>query len=474
MPQPQQENPNRPEIAGFGSGGPLAVLSIRPGEAAVTLLSTLTIFTFFLGYGMIRPLRDAMGVERGFDDIPRLITATMVVSLAVSPLVAWTVRRIGKTPDGRRRVMGLVFRFFAVNLLLFALAKWLTPETQRFRVGYAFYVWASVFNLTCVGAFWGLMADLHPRERSLRIYGVIAFGATLGLIGGGAAAKGLAEARVSPVVFFLILAALLEVAARFGALAIRKNPERERAGRGDAAAPAPRHDPDSETNQSHGTGTVSDPLPRSSPGPLSGIRAVLASPYLLAVCGYMLIYTVTSTFFYLAQQRIVLAAGEDTAARTGMNATIDLWANGATLLVQLLLTGRIMRWIGQGGALAATPIVTLGGLAWLGQSPALSALIPAVVARKSVHYAVDRPGREALYTVIPPEQKYTAKSFIDTFVYRGGDVLGAWVETAMKSTNTPLVALAAPLCIVGAGLGVWLGGRGNTAEENGGHERLEK
>lgn len=468
MPQPQQENPNGSLPTGAGGGGPLAALSIRPGEGTVTLLSTLTIFTFFLGYGMIRPLRDAMGVERGFDDIPWLITVTMGVSLAVSPLIAWTVRRIGKSPDGRRRVMGLVFRFFAANLLLFALAKWLTPEVHRFRVGYAFYVWASVFNLTCVGAFWGLMADLHPRERSLRIYGVIAFGATLGLIGGGASAKALAGARVSPIVFFLILAALLEAGARLGALAIQKNPERKRAEGDIAATRAQPHDSAPAAGQNRGTASDPAPAPRTPAGPLSGIRAVLTSPYLLAVCGYMLIYTVTSTFFYLAQQRIVLAAGADTAARTGMNATIDLWANGATLAVQLLLTGRIMKWIGQGGALAATPIVTLAGLAWLGQSPALGALIPAVVARRSVHYAVDRPGREALYTVIPPDQKYTAKSFIDTFVYRGGDVLGAWVETAMKSTNTPLVALAGPLCLLGAGLGAWLGGKSNAREASSG------
>lgn len=421
----------------------LAAISIRPGEGRITLFSALTIFTFFLGYGMIRPLRDAMGVERGFDDLPWLITATMLVSLAVSPVVAWTMARLGTTPEKRRRLLGYVFRFFALNLLVFALVKWLTPEAHRFRVGYTFYVWASVFNMTCVSAFWGLMADLHPRERSLRIYGLIGFGATLGLLLGATAAKELAKASVSPIAFVLALAVLLEVAAQFASVAIRQS-----------GLSVSLSDKPSPTN--HAPPVRSDSA-SSTTGPFSGILAVLRSPYLLAVCAYLLIYTITSTLFYLTQQRVVLAAGVDTSARTALNATIDQWVNGATLIVQLLLTGRIIRLIGQGGALATTPLVTIAGLLFMGQTPGLSTLIPAVVTRKSIHYAVDRPGREALYTVIPPEQKYTAKSFIDTFIYRGGDVLGTWTETALKSSNTPLLWFAGPLCLVAVGLGWWLG-----------------
>ncbi len=421
------------------------VLSLRPGEVGVTLLSTLAVFTFFLGYGGVKPLRDAMGIERGADKLVWLMTATLVASFMVSPVISWAMRVFGSDAAARRKLPVRVYRFFAANVVLFALARWVVPEDQRYKVGYVFYVWASVFNLTCVGAFWSLMADVFPRERSLRAFGVIAVGATLGLIAGAWAAERLGRAGASPLVFMGGLAVLLEVAARLLGLV----------GRGALGAgievPAELGPVSSGARGSRGECTV-----------LAGLGAVVSSRYLMGVCVYLLIYSVTSTFFYLVQQRVIGAAGADTAARTAMNASIDFWANSATLVIQLFLTGRIIRVVGQSGALAATPLVTVAGLAWMGGSgggSGLGSLTQAVVTRRSVHYAVDRPGREALYTVIPPEQKYTAKSFIDTFIYRGGDALGAWVETAMKASNLPVLWVAGPMCAAGAVLGVWLGRR---------------
>lgn len=436
-----QENPG--ETAENEAAHPLArALGLRAGEALPALLGGLTIFVFFTGWGMVRPLRDAMGVERGFGDMPWLVTATMAFSLLVSPVVAWALKRWGRSGAdggaGRRRLVSKVYRFFACNLLLFALAKWLVPEAQRYMVGYAFFVWASVFNMTCVSVFWGLMADVFPRERSLRAYGLVALGATLGMLAGATAAKEMAGARLPAWVFMLALAAGLEVAARLA------NATGRRTLYAGGALPA-------------GLAGKREGADVKGGGVFSGIGAVARSPMLLGVCGYLLIYTVTSTFFWLIQQRVVMEAAADQSARTALNATIDQWANLATLAVQLLLTGRVLRAIGPSGALATTPLVTLAGLVWMGQSPAVGTVVPAVVTRRTVHYGVDRPGREALYTVIPPEQKYTAKSFIDTFVYRGGDVLGAWLETALRSSSVPLVWFAAPLCLIGAGLGVWLG-----------------
>lgn len=417
-------------------------LSIPAGEIGVAALSAAAVFTFFLGYGMIRPLRDAMGVEKGFDQVKWLMTATMAAMLAVSPCMAWVVARVP-----RRRVTPTVFRSFAVMLLGFALAKWLTPMESRYRVGYVFYVWASVFNMACVSAFWSLMADVFSRRRALRLYGLISLGATLGLMGGAVLSRALARIDVSPIVYFLVLAAMLEVGARLAGLVPA------RAGRNEVQGECC----DAMQSQTAGRATGGDQRKRTRP--LSGIMGVLRSPYLLGVSGYLLIYTLTSTFYYLAQQKAVMEAGADTAARTAINATIDLWANGVTLALQLLFASRIIGWIGHAGALAVTPMVTLGGVLWMGRAPELGAIVPAVVARRGLHYAVDRPGREALFTVVSPDLKFTAKSFIDTFVYRGGDVLGAWVDAALRASNTPMVILAAPLCMLGVVLGAWLGRR---------------
>src|SRR5690606_22086481 len=65
-----------------------------------------------------------------------------------------------------------------------------------------------------------------------------------------------------------------------------------------------------------------------------------------------------------------------------------------------------------------------------------------MVIRRVGEYALVRPGREMLYTVIPPEEKYKAKNFIDTVVYRGGDAVSAWVKRAIDVvSDSPAAAM---------------------------------
>jgi AAA family ATP:ADP antiporter len=71
-----------------------------------------------------------------------------------------------------------------------------------------------------------------------------------------------------------------------------------------------------------------------------------------------------------------------------------------------------------------------------------------------------RPARETLFTVVSREDKYKAKGFIDTFVYRGGDVVGAWTEGLLGRLGMALVGLASvtvPLAVLWGVLGIWLG-----------------
>ena len=71
-----------------------------------------------------------------------------------------------------------------------------------------------------------------------------------------------------------------------------------------------------------------------------------------------------------------------------------------------------------------------GALALL---PGIAALVTFQVLRRSGDYAIARPTREVLYTVVPREDRYKAKSFIDTVVYRAGDQVGAWSFTLLSS-----------------------------------------
>jgi AAA family ATP:ADP antiporter len=201
---------------------------------------------------------------------------------------------------------------------------------------------------------------------------------------------------------------------------------------------------------------------------LAGVSHVFRSPYLLGIVAYMLLYTITATFLYFQQAEIVERVFEGRAARTGFFARIDLLVNVLTLGTQVFLTGRIIKLLGVGVTLALLPLLCmvgftglgLVGFAGLGLAPAVGVLVTFQVLRRAGNFSLARPARETLYTVVSREDKYKAKNFIDTFVYRGGDQIGAWSYAAMGwigLTMTGIAFAAVPLAGVWLLVALWLG-----------------
>jgi AAA family ATP:ADP antiporter len=170
---------------------------------------------------------------------------------------------------------------------------------------------------------------------------------------------------------------------------------------------------------------------------------------------------VASTFLYFQQADIVARVFEgDRPARTRLFASIDLAVNSLTLATQLFLTGRMLRWLGVGLSLAFLPLMSLVGFSFLAAAPALGVLIAFQVLRRAGNFAIQRPAREVLYTVLSRTDKYKAKNFNDTFVYRVGDQLGAWSYTAIAWVGLGLSGLALTMVPVSALwllLALWLG-----------------
>jgi AAA family ATP:ADP antiporter len=174
----------------------------------------------------------------------------------------------------------------------------------------------------------------------------------------------------------------------------------------------------------------------------------------------MLLYTVTATFLYFEQAEIVSEVFVDRGARTAFFAKLDLAVNTLTILTQIFLTGRIVRWFGVAFSLAWLPLVCIVGFFGLGFAPTLAVLAAFQIFRRASNYAVARPCREMLYTVLPRETKYKAKNFIDTFVYRAGDQVGAWSYAAMGWLGLGMTGIAfatVPLAGAWMGIGWWLG-----------------
>jgi AAA family ATP:ADP antiporter len=196
---------------------------------------------------------------------------------------------------------------------------------------------------------------------------------------------------------------------------------------------------------------------------LDGIRHVARSPYLLGIAALMLLFTIASTFLYFQQAAIVASVFEgDRQARTQLFAGIDLAVNILTLATQLFVTGRMLRWLGVAASLAFLPLMSLIGFGILASAPVLTVLVAFQVLRRAGNFAIQRPAREVLYTVLPRTDKYKAKNFNDTFVYRVGDQLGAWSYTAIAWLGLGLSGLAltmVPACAGWLLLALWLGAR---------------
>jgi AAA family ATP:ADP antiporter len=192
----------------------------------------------------------------------------------------------------------------------------------------------------------------------------------------------------------------------------------------------------------------------------SGLTVIAGSPYLMGIVLYVLLYTVLLGFAYLELARLVSDTYHDPAQRTALFAQVDLAVNGLTLLGQLFLVSRLVERLGVGAALALLPALGVAGFIAIGLAPVLAVLVVFQVLRRAADYAIARPGREMLFTVLAREAKYKSKSFIDTVVFRGGDAASGWVYAALKSLGLSMAGLAA-LAIPGAmlwlALGLWLG-----------------
>jgi len=194
----------------------------------------------------------------------------------------------------------------------------------------------------------------------------------------------------------------------------------------------------------------------------SGIGVIARSPYLLAIAGFILLMTFSSSILYFQQANVVGNALTDRAARTAVFARIDLWSNLLTVLIQVYVAERVIRHFGVGVTLAILPVVTCVGFLVLGTSPTLGVIVVVQVLYRSFRYGFAKPSREILFTVVSREEKYKSKAFLDAAVYRGGDLTSGWIYAGLAAVGLTVGAIAlaaAPVAAVWAGVALLLGKR---------------
>jgi AAA family ATP:ADP antiporter len=413
------------------------IVDVKPQEIRALWLGFVFNFLVLGSYYVIKPVRDDIGAHNGVENLWWMFTGTLLVALVANTAFSAIVARMS-----RRRFIPISYRFFILNLAIFYLAMHYLSNAAQFWVGTAFFVWVSgAFNLFILTVFWAFMSDVFSPDQGKRLFAFISVGGELGGIVGAFLAGALVK-RIGGVNLLIISAIMLEAAAWcvrfFPADFHTRHPERSSA-REDRAAEKP-----------------------VGGGIITGMSHVFRSPYLMAICGFMFLYAITTTFVYFQQADITGSQFHDRATRTAFFAHIDTWVNSLTLLVQLFLTGRLLKWIGVGPTLAFLPVLSMIGFIAIGISPVLSLFAVFQVARRAGNFAVTRPAREVLFTVLSREDKYKAKSFIDTFVYRVADQVGAWSYSLLRWLGLGLTGIswvAVPLTGVWCVLSLFLGRR---------------
>lgn len=387
-------------------------------------------FFIMFGYYILRAVRDEISAaDRG--NLQILWTVVFFVMIGAVSLYSWVASRYS-----RGVFVPLANRFFIACLIGFWAALVFLPAEMRPWIDRVFYVWTSVFALFVVTVFWGLVADCFDNDQGKRLFGFIAVGSSLGAIA-GSSVTALLAAQVPVFSLLLISCVPLEIASwcaatlhrGFGTGAVTTAGESERPLSGDA---------------------------------LSGMKAVFQSPYLMGIASFIALMTFASTILYFQQANLVGEAITDRGERTAFLARIDLIVNVLTIVFQVYLTARVIRWLGVGVSLALVPAAVAVGFIVLGFYPSLAVLVVVQVAYRAGRYGMTKPAREVLFTVLSREEKYKSKAFLDAAVYRGGDLVSGWIYAGLAAVGLSIGAIgfvAMPLAVVWTVVGIKLGQR---------------
>ena len=397
-------------------------------------------FLLLCGYYILRSIRDAAGVVIGKEGLQQIFIAVFFVMLAIVPVFGWLVSKLE-----RRRIVPLIYGFFAFNILgfWFGLGTTDTDQTRPVLKGLfgaddasgwygmvaahdpswasLFFVWISIYNLFTISLFWSLMAELYRTGQAKRLFGFVAAGGTLGGMTGSSITTALAGSLGANNLLLISTACLMCAVAL--ALMLRK--WADPAGETDAGAP------------------------RQHASVLDGAIKVLTTPFLFRIALYIFIANVIATYFYLEQSRIVGEAMPDRAQRLAFFASRDLAVSLLTVSLELFVTGRLMQRFGLMPSLTVLPVSAGLALVALLLAPGLQMIAAIMVVERSLAYAISNPAIKVLWTSVSAEEKYKAQNFVDTVVYRGGDASSGTVFGLLgKAANSVgggagLVALAA-------------------------------
>ena len=463
-----------------------SLLNMKRGELPLAVMSALFFFLVLCGYFFLRPVREAMGVARGMEELRWLFAVTCGASLLAVLAFGGVVARMN-----RRKFIPVAYLF--VIVCLFGFAALLIQDVRSGGgligtdaqtglsrgVGYTFFVWLSVINLLTTSVFWAFMVDIFDVDQGKRLFAFVGIGGTLGALAGGGATNlisGMTDTPYLPAGLMLIGAAcfclaiavmlmldrmaVASSASRLGAvggandgLAGGGSQEAGDGGAADASAQGVESDSGSSTGDTDASGRIGGTF-------WEGARAVATSPYMLGIGLWVVFMAVANTIIYFTQANIILNSSDTFSQLVASFAQFDFVAQGATLLTQVFVTTHLIRKLGVGWTLAILPVVTLAGFVVLAIWPIYGVMLIFQAVHRAIRHAVSRPARETLFSVVTPSEKYKAKPVVDVFLYRAGDLAGVGVDGLFAVLGLTLAWVAmstAPLAGIWIALSIGMG-----------------
>jgi AAA family ATP:ADP antiporter len=431
---------------------------VRPGESATALLLSVNIFVIFVAYYVLKTLRKALILTQEGPEFEAYMAAgTAVLLVGAVRFYGWFSARVP-----RRRLINVVTIVFVLCLVgFFGLTQAGVP------VAIPFYVWLGIFNVMIVAMFWSFANDVYTTDEGERLFAIVGFGQSLGAVVGSAIAGGLIAALAPSAVFLLTAGALAGAALVTGVVAARERARTE-AGllRTTAEIPA-------ATGEFRAASGAFERPVEAEPEPARGaaFRLVFRNRYLLGIALIVLVlnwvnsvgeYIISATVEGVATATAAAggAAAEETIGRFyGGFYTI---VNTLSLVLQLFVVSRVIKYGGPRLALAVLPVIALGGYAFMAFLPILAAIRWAKVAENATDYSLNNTARNVLFLPTTREQKYAAKQAIDSFFKVAGDVFsGVLVFVGGMLAFAPRHFAMVNLVLAAAWLGMalWVGRR---------------
>jgi AAA family ATP:ADP antiporter len=421
-----------PTRAAQASPFSVRVLGVEPREFVPVAWSFVYFFCLLAAYYMLRSVRETMAIVSGVQNIPWLYTGTFTVMLAATPVFGWVTSRYR-----RRTFIPWVYYFFIANILLFfaAFTWFMEAGFARVWVARSFFVWLSVFNLFVVSVFWSFMADIWSTDQGRRLFGIISAGGSTGAFLGPV----ITSVLVVPVGF----ENLLPLSAGLLAFAVYCIHRLRLWSLGQACRDEKR------------AAEIARPLGGSAFG---GIKLVVTTPYLAAIAASMVCATFLGGAMYMYMAELISVTFPDNDRQTRVFALIDAVSNALSFIGQLVLVRFAVKKFGIGMTLALLPLVSVVAFALLAANPVFIAIAVFQVVRRGLAYGLTKPASDMLYSVVSRESKYKAKNFIETAVWRGGDVVATWTIRSLAGIGLTGVSLVCvPIAIIWSLLAFWIG-----------------